>query len=148
METSLLGGIAYVGRTAGPPRKIGLLWVSDVLDHTALAAGLQMQEMMTSCLGPLSKFTRVSLWFDTGPHYRTVDLWSFLAQEWLLKENRLDFTVTISYFAEKHGKGEVDSLFSCCNQWLCNATRKPGTRIEDVDQLIDALRAGAEQDMR
>lgn len=148
METSLLGGIAYVGRAAGPPRKVGLLWVSDVLDHTAVAAGLQMQEMMTRCLGPLSKFTRVSLWFDTGPHYRTVDLWSFLAQEWLLKENRLDLLLTISYFTEKHGKGEVDSLFSCCNQWLCNATRKPGTRLENVDQLIDALRAGAEQDMR
>ncbi|OLQ10433.1 hypothetical protein AK812_SmicGene5853 [Symbiodinium microadriaticum] len=43
----------------------------------------------------------------------SLDLWSFLAQEWLLKENR-----------------------------------KPGTRLENVDQLIDALRAGAEQDMR
>ena len=117
METSLLGAIAYIGSEDGPPKKLGLLWISDVLDHTSLAASMQMQEMMTTCLGPLSRYRNIALWYDTGPHYRTVDMVSFVAQQWLWKENRLDLACTLNFFTEKHGKGEVDALFAGCNRW-------------------------------
>ena len=68
-----------------------------------------MQGMMTSRLGPLSKFTDISLWFDAGPHFRPADLWSFVVpQQWLLKANRLKPSPFQSTSSEKNtGKAKL-----------------------------------------
>ena len=41
-ECSILGIIVYTGRADQKPRKKCILYISDIIDHTALAEGLQL----------------------------------------------------------------------------------------------------------
>ena len=54
----------------------------------------------------------------------------------------------MSWFAEKHGKGDVDALFSSVNQWLARAARIPQTSIETVDAMVETMRQQAAIDER
>ena len=114
-ECSLLGICLYIGQESGPPRKKSILFVSDIIEHTALAAGLQL-ELIKADLGPMHQYKHLRFWYDCGPHYRTVEMLAFLQQDWS-KKHKLPL-VTCNYFVEKHGKGDVDAFFSVVNTWV------------------------------
>ncbi|CAK9018224.1 unnamed protein product [Durusdinium trenchii] len=146
-EVSCLGCVAYVGRTGAEPKRICLVYLSEIIEHTCLAACLQIDKMLQS-LGGLSKYNSVKLWFDCGPHYRTLDLAAHIAEKHVRPQNRNNLILSINYFTEKHGKGQVDSLFSCCNRWIKSSLMKPDTLLMSVEQLRDAFVAGAAHDMK
>ena len=77
----------------------------------------QQMNLLKMELGPLSKFKNVFLWYDCGPHYRTIDLLAYLHEE-------LTAPPLANFHCEKHGKGQVDSLFAHCGTWVKNT---PGT---------------------
>ena len=45
MEVSCLGMVVYKGQHEGPPQKTGVVYISDIIDHTCLACCLQMEEL-------------------------------------------------------------------------------------------------------
>ena len=147
MEVSCLGIVIYRGNADAAPSKVGMLYLTDIIDHTCLAACMQLEHLKRQ-LGDFSIYKRVSFWFDTGPHYRTADMLAFIGSEWCQKENRADLVCTINYFAEKHGKGQVDSLFGCANRWVQTACRREDVCLKTVDDLVAALRTCAGHDMQ
>ena len=147
MEVSCLGMVVYKGQHEGPPQKTGVVYISDIIDHTCLACCLQMEELKKLC-GDLSKYRRIAFWFDTGPHYRTADLLSYIGAEWCEKQNRYDLICTINSFGEKHGKGQVDALFSSCNRWVSAKTKEKDVCLKSVHDLHAALQDGAARDMQ
>ena len=142
-EVSCLGAVAFIGRPHAEPERAGFVFISDIIDHTCLACCEQMN-LLKKELGPLSKFKNVFLWYDCGPHYRTVDLLAYLHEEWTAPHLHL----VVNFHCEKHGKGQVDSLFGHCRTWVKRATMQKDCCIKDSKELVAILRAGASEDMK
>jgi hypothetical protein len=142
-EVICLGIVCYKGQVAGPALKTGIVFLSDIIDHTCLAACAQLLEVKKR-LGSLAGCKTISFWFDCGPHYRCVDLLSHLGTEWVKPEKRDDLHVTCNYFGGKNGKGQCDSLF-ICSTWVRKALMVPDASLESSDGLL--RQTGAEQDM-
>ena len=136
----------HVGQAqAGGPRKLGFLVVSPIIEHTALAAALQVQLLKGEL--PMDKIASCHFWMDCGGHFRTLDMCSYVATEWA-SSSSANIPCTLSWFGEKHGKGEVDGLFSCANRWIQSKIRNPGAEIASVADVVATLRQGAAEDMR
>lgn len=146
-EVSCLGCVAYKGRSSGPAEKVGMVFISDIIDHSCLAACLHLEDIKRA-VSPLSQYTRAALWFDCGPHYRTADLCSYIANSWLAPDSQLNLQISINFFCEKHGKGQCDSLFGMCSSWVRKALMVPGTSLVSSDDLIGALKTHADKDMQ
>ena len=146
MEVSIFGLVVHVGQAqAGGPRKLGFLVVSPIIEHTALAAALQVQLLKGEL--PMDKIASCHFWMDCGGHFRTLDMCSYVATEWA-SSSSANIPCTLSWFGEKHGKGEVDGLFSCANRWIQSKIRNPGAEIASVADVVATLRQGAAEDMR
>ena len=141
MEASVLGFILFEGKQGSPPAKTAVILITDVIEHTALAATLQFEELVRPLLP--SNLKQLHIWADVGPHFRC---WDFVAYINKLASTSRQTSYTINFFAEKHGKGQVDALFGSVNRWLDRATRVPGTSIEDLASLVATLQAQAAQD--
>ena len=46
----------------------------------------------------------------------------------------------LSFFGEKHGKGQVDGLFGQIEGWIKKYLQKPGSRIATLDEMEQVLR--------
>ena len=128
-------------------KKVGMVFISDIIDHSCLAACLHLEDIKRA-VSPLSQYTRAALWFDCGPHYRTADLCSYIANSWLAPDSQLNLQMSINFFCEKHGKGQCDSLFGMCSSWVRKALMVPGTSLVSSDDLIGALKTHADKDMQ
>ena len=141
-ECSVLGVVLFLPHLDGSLVKRGVVLVSECIEHTAIAAGVQ-SNIVREMLGNKAQGSHLKVWADCGPHYRNADFISYFGFEWVLK---LDCRVALSYFTEKHGKGAVDSLFSTVNQWCGRFARKEGTSIESVPDFVSAMQEEARLD--
>eukprot|EP00435_Cladocopium_sp_Y103_P038043 s2336_g10.t1 len=143
-ELSVFGIVVHAGQTQGTSRKFAFVVVSDVIEHTALAAALQL-ELLKSQL-PMNQVAHCHLWMDQGPHFKTLDLCAYVGMQCASKETA-NIPTILSWFGEKHGKGECDGLFGCCSRWLQEKTRVPNTLIQNVTDVIACFQEGAQKDM-
>ncbi|CAK9009267.1 unnamed protein product [Durusdinium trenchii] len=108
MELSCLGIVVHAGQPSGGSKKLAFVILSDVIEHTSLAAALQL-ELLKGHL-PMEQIREAHFWCDCGAHYRNLDLCAYLEMQWASREAG-GIPISISFFGEKHGKGECDSLF-------------------------------------
>ena len=77
---------------------------------------------------------------DCGKHCRAAEFAGGVYRNWAEK---LPAMVYLTCFVEKHGQGRVDALFSRVQAWIRSALLKPGTLLKEMDELVQALAAGA-----
>lgn len=143
-ECSVLGVILFTPRPDGTALKRGVLFVSECIEHTSLAAGVQLN-LIREMLGKKAQGCHLRVWCDVGPHYRAADFISYFSHEWIL---HLGARVTLSYFIEKHGKGQVDALFSTVNHWCERMAKKEGCSVESVPDLVSKMQEEARLEMK
>ena len=76
-------------------------------------------------------------------HFRSYNHIAFMVQEYFLHYNA---PVQLQFFAEKHGKGMVDSLFATVQSWL-TAFLQHGedNKITSFDELVRVCTSGAKK---
>ncbi|PVV02355.1 hypothetical protein BB560_003193 [Smittium megazygosporum] len=86
------------------------------------------------------RYEDVSLWSDSGPHFKNADYLYATCIElpWLFPRSRF----TLNYFMENHGKSDVDGHFGLLTRWHKNFERN--RRISSIDELVSAFREKAE----
>ena len=89
-EVSALGAVAS-GRH-NEPEKLGMVYVSEIIDNTCVFCCEQMNDMKGS-LGPLSNYSNILL-VRLWPHFRTVNLLHTVAQSGLTQLQLLIFVVS------------------------------------------------------
>ena len=139
-ECSVLGIIVYTAAEKGKePRKRCFVYVSDIIDHTCLAAAIQLDLARTDELADFKGISNIAVWADCGPHYRCIDFLGHLAQSWVMPRKGSRINLSVNYHAEKHGKGDVDALFAVVNSWVERAKRGPNCNIKTVEALVTHL---------
>ena len=139
-ECSVLGMIVYTAAEKGKePRKRCFVYVSDIIDHTCLAASIQLDLARTDELANFKGISNIAVWADCGPHYRCIDFLGHLAQSWVMPRRSNRINLSVNYHAEKHGKGDVDALFAVVNSWVERAKREPNCNIKTVEALVTHL---------
>eukprot|EP00439_Symbiodinium_sp_Y106_P028367 s20_g3.t1 len=83
---------------------------------------------------------RITLWCGVGPHFRSYDVAAYMAKEWF---SAMTGNLYLCYFAEHHGKGEVDGMFSHMNRWLADHLKKPDALMQTPGQLLQVVMDGA-----
>ena len=76
-EVSCFGAVLFLGQEAERPRKINVLLLSDIIEHTALAASQQLSILAKE----LRDVSSITCWFDAGPHFRTYSLLAWFQEE-------------------------------------------------------------------
>ncbi|CAK9090359.1 unnamed protein product, partial [Durusdinium trenchii] len=140
-EVSCFGAVLFLEQEAERPRKINVLLLSDIIEHTALAASQQLSILAKE----LRDVSSITCWFDAGPHFRTYSLLAWFQEE-LVRGKSLKLSV--NWFVEKQGKGLVDSLFSMCNAWLQRALKHPSCNITTVKETVSTLKSQAAIDQK
>jgi hypothetical protein len=133
----------YHGPARGTTLKYIVL-VSQILDHTALFSGV-MLDRVKEFIEDLPSVKHISFWCDCGPHFRAWEHLAYLQKSWFEVYNCV---VRLNFFAEKHGKGLVDSLFGHVRRWLRTRLLTPGTLVKVVEELAAVFEKGATVDMQ
>ena len=136
-EVTCLGFVLFAGRRDGSIAKYGIVHLSEITEHSCLVACLGLDKIKELDLQNLKELKHVSIWSDCGPHFRTAQFLSHLEQSWVLPSK---ITISVNFCVERHGKSEVDALFSQCNSWLARAKQDPECYITEVDELVAALK--------
>eukprot|EP00435_Cladocopium_sp_Y103_P063982 s508_g25.t1 len=114
--------------------------LSSIIEHSALVSNLLYLEAAKQ-IANLTGVSKILVWSDCGPHYKGYDHVAGWIGNWV--EAVPPRSVKLSFFAEKHGKGQVDGLFGQVEGWLKNYLKKPGRQISTIDDMESVLRSEA-----
>ena len=118
--------------------------LSSIIERSSLVSNLLYQEAAKH-IGNFATVNEILVWADCGPHYKSYEHVAGWLGDWV--ESSTPRKVRLSYFGEKHGKGQVDGLFGRIEGWLKNYLKKPGSRIASIDEMESVLRAEATRAM-
>ena len=77
-------------------------------------------EVIDEVVAHKDQISTIHLWSDCGPHFRSYEN---LGHHYRMALD-LQKNVEVNYFAEKHGKGDVDSFSSHFMQWFKRGVAK------------------------
>ena len=107
-------------------------------------SGCNEKQVIDEVVAHKDKISTIHLWFDCGPHFRSYEN---LGHHYRMALD-LQIKVIVHYFAEKHGKGDVDTFFSQVMQWIKRGLAKKDALIEDLLGLLKCFSIGAAADMK
>ncbi|CAJ1447063.1 unnamed protein product [Effrenium voratum] len=139
MELTCWGCLLFQ-RKGGVLNKKHIVILSSIIEHSSLVSNLLCLEAAKH-FDAWEKVKEVLAWSDCGPHYKSYDHIAGWLADWV--EASPPRSVRLSFFGEKHGKGQVDGLFGVIEGWLKNFLKKPGSRIATPEELEAVLRAEA-----
>ena len=137
-ELACMGVVLFDG-TGGKVTQKNLLFLSEIIDHTSLVVGEYFKEAMQAFRAPHA-LNHLSCWFDCGGHFRSYDHAGFLIKE-IFQKYRCG--MTISYFAERHGKGLVDGCFGMLQSWIDTYLKQENKVIGSLDELLSVCQTAA-----
>ncbi|CAE7251830.1 unnamed protein product [Symbiodinium sp. CCMP2592] len=92
--------------------------ISSIIEHTVLVSNL--------------------LYAEVAKHIDNLPDWRGWIGDWV--ESQTPRKVRLSFFGEKHGKGQVDGLFSRIEGWIQHHLKRPGRRISNIDEMEQVLK--------
>ena len=107
-------------------------------------SGFSEKQVIGEVVAHNDKISTIHLWSDCGPHFRSYEN---LGHHYRMALD-LQTKVGVHYFAEKHGKGDVDTFFSQVMQWIKRGVAKKDALIEDLPGLLKCFSIGAAADMK
>ena len=143
MEMTCWGCLVFQ-RRGGKLTTKHIIVLSSIIEHTVLVSNLLYAEVAKH-IPDLAGVSEVLVWSDCGPHYKGYDHVAGWIGEWV--EASVPRKVRLSYFGEKHGKGQVDGLFGQIEGWLKDYFKTPKRRIATIDEMETVLRSAATQAM-
>ena len=138
-------GIVVADFLADEVRQQNIFYISSIIENT----GLMTSELLSDVLArmpALQQAKRIIFWSDVGLHFRSYNVVAYIAQRWF---RPLQCEVLrICWFCERHGKGEVDSMFSHFGSWVAAHVRQPNKVIKTEEELVAICQAAAQADAR
>ena len=136
-------GVVVVQNINGQRRQRNIFYLSSIIENTALMTAMLLDDLRGRLEG-LASSNAITCWFDVGPHFRSYDLVAHLSKTWF-SAMPAGGKFRLSWFAEHHGKGEVDSMFGAFSHWIQRHLAKPDVVIPSLDELMKVVAAAAEQ---
>jgi hypothetical protein len=133
VQNTVLGIICWSGKTG----KVFVDFVSNTLSHTAEVAIDCLKDLFKKPWLGFQDFNTVKIWSDCGPHFRCAQFANFILRD-LVQIGKCD--AELNFFAERHGKGEVDSHFSRISLWLKQTEYNQS--INSTQEAIQAIIQG------
>ena len=85
--------------------------------------------------------SKVTLWSDCGPHFRTYEMLGYLASI----QEKQKITMNYDFFIENHGKSLVDSWFSIVSRIIQQWSLRSTVNMDTTQQLHQVLHAAIEE---
>ena len=139
MEVSCFGVHLVQSSPSGTTVK-HIVLVSDIIEHGALFATTLLNRRK-DFIDDFEQVAYITMWADCGLHFRSSPFIGQVYTHWY--KNMRQGALRLNWFAEKHGKGLVDTLFSTVRGWLANKQKEKDVVLKTVDDLTETLRAGA-----
>ena len=140
MEMSVFGAIV-VTRSSGRMHQQNILYISSIIENSALMTSVLLDDLKSKIPG-FGTAQKVTIWSDVGPHFRCYDVLAHLTGAW---RPTMAGRLRVCWFTEKHGKGEVDAMFSHMGMWLSNFLRQKDAVIKTPEELVAVCQAGAKK---
>ena len=139
VQVSIMGVIIFCKDIEnGKAQKLPI--VSNVLTHDGTTAimntDMAIQRVKSLYPTVFATLQGMSIWSDSGPHYRNKEFAHYALHETLvkykLKRSRLNF------FGEKHGKNDCDAMFSHIGGFLTNAEQSQ--RVDSIQKICEIIK--------
>ena len=143
-----LGVVAFVGGgVQGPKKKIAYHFLSEVITkdihfiegclRQVIEDVRQENERMKRIMSRGRKDEKLSVWVDCGTHFRNGYLLASLFSDSESSLTRSFSSVSLSFFAEGHGKSDCDGEFGAISRIVMQKSRDMIT-IEDLMKFFEA----------
>ncbi|PVV05090.1 hypothetical protein BB560_000394 [Smittium megazygosporum] len=102
-----------ISKSGGSVKRRYYNYLSENLSHDSLFAINCLKSLLSR--SEMQRYEDVSLWSDSGPHFKNADYLYVTCIElpWLFPRSRF----TLNYFMENHGKSDVDGHFGLLTRW-------------------------------
>eukprot|EP00435_Cladocopium_sp_Y103_P020817 s456_g5.t1 len=141
MELSVFG-ILIAWNENGIIKQKNVLYISSIIENSALMTSVLLDHVRNS-IDDFNTASCVTCWADCGPHFRCYQVLGHLAKNWFPS---MAGRLRVNFFAEKHGKGEIDSMFAHMGRWVSEFLKKKDALIKTPEELIDVCEKGAAAD--
>lgn len=136
-EVTVFGFCIYYYAGGNEPTKKYINFVSENLSHDSHFVKSAINELFSEEF--LSHIEEASFWADCGNHFRSKELIYYILKEFKQEKN-LEKT-QMNYFAEYHGKNEVDGNFGVLTRWFKEG--EMANQVECIENLISWFRMRA-----
>lgn len=135
MELTCWGCIVF-RKKGGDTYTKNIVVLSSIIEHSCLVSNLLYEEV-SKHIDDFQEVSEILVWSDCGPHYKAYDH----VAGWIgnFVEAPQPRSVRLQYFAEKHGKGQVDGLFAQVEAWIASFLKTPGSCIASIDEMEKVL---------
>jgi hypothetical protein len=124
-----------------PPHGKNFVFISRVVEKTSLFSIAIFTKLLELLALETNDATRLVVWQDCGPHYRSYLVLSSLT--WLVL-NKYRKGLSIHYGLEKHMKGRIDGLFGWLSRWKQQACKSHYLyELQDIKETWETAHVAA-----